>query len=93
MAMKSLSAFFCICIIWSRHGVERLRAHLLSRRPVGWLSKKDMGRCMTLARRFLCSCLLALKLPSTSSRDLMICRSSKVGVSHHSHACLPEAGL
>ena len=66
-------------------------AHLFSRRPVGWLSKKDMGKCMTLARRLLCSFLLAVKLPSTSSRDLMICRSSKVGVNQHAHACLPEA--
>ena len=48
---------------------------------------------MTLARRLLCSFLLALKLPSTSSRDLMICRSSQVGVSHHAGICLPEAGL
>ena len=51
---------------------SRGRAYLFSRRPVGWLSKKDMGRCMTLASRFLCSFLLALKLPNTSSRDLMI---------------------
>ena len=69
----------------------RGRAHLFSRRPVGWLSKKDMGKCMTLASRFLCNFLLALKLPSTSSRDLMICKSSEVGVNQHACMCLPEA--
>ena len=41
------------------------REKRLSRRPVGWESKKDIGKRTTLASRLSCSRRAALVLPNT----------------------------
>ena len=47
----------------SRDSVSRLKR--LRRRPLGWLSKKDMGRRRMRSTRLRCSLREALKDPST----------------------------
>lgn len=63
-----------LCIVQrNENTLSRCEAYLLSRRPVGWLSKKAIGRRMTLANRLACSLREALKEPSTSSSALPPC--------------------
>jgi len=67
-------AVVSLCLVQRcEHNHSRCDAYLLSRRPVGWLSKKAIGRRMTLANRLACSLREALKEPSTSSRALPPC--------------------